>query len=88
MDEQKKQERAERKRARKQANLAKHIVHCPKCGAEMLDHMTQCPTCGADLGYDAHKRHDEKLKKVRAITYPVIIVLTLIGIVIYLALTR
>ena len=84
------EERAEKEAARKekaQARMDKHTVICPNCGGKALDHMTECPHCKGQLepsGY--YSRDDKKYKKIRYISYGVIIALAVVAVVLFFVL--
>ena len=57
---------------KRQREIEKHTVLCPHCQKPVLDHMTQCPHCKQKLeprGYQPLS--DEKIEKIRIITYSV-----------------
>ncbi len=61
-----------------------HTVQCPHCGCPVPDHLTVCPHCKGALkprGYQPLS--DEKIKKIRYITYT-IGALAFIGVLLYL----
>lgn len=65
----------EERRRKRQEQLKKHTVTCPHCGKDVLDHMTKCPHCEGELTPAGYKPMDEgRLKKIRAITYSIGIV--------------
>ena len=75
----------ERKRQRE---LEKHTVICPHCKKPVLDHYTECPHCKGKLeprGYQPLS--DEKIKKIRIVTYTVGGIIA-VGIIVYLMFFR
>ena len=57
---------------KKAKDLERHTLACPNCGKPVLDHMTECPHCKGELtpaGYQPLS--DQKIKKIRIITYTV-----------------
>ncbi len=69
--------------------LNRHMVACPYCGTPVLDHMTQCPHCKKELkpvGYQPLS--DQKLKKIRIVTYSIGAVVTVVIIVLLFVLRK
>lgn len=57
---------------KKQRDLEKHTVVCPNCKRPVLDHMTECPYCKTKLPKTGYRPlSDEKIKKIRIVTYTV-----------------
>lgn len=57
---------------KKQRDLERHTVVCPHCGRPVLDHMTECPYCKEELPKTGYRPlSDEKLKKIRIVTYTI-----------------
>lgn len=50
--------------AKRQAKLEKHVVVCPHCGANVLDHMTKCHVCGGALTPRGYTPMDPKKMKL------------------------
>lgn len=62
--------------------LREHTVSCPHCGNPVLDHLTECPHCKGKLtprGYQPLS--DEKIKKIRIVTYSIGVVVAIVVIV-------
>lgn len=73
---------------KRQKTLEKHTVLCPHCNKPVLDHMTECPHCKGKLtprGYQPLS--DEKIKKIRIVTYSIGAVVA-IGIILMLIFLR
>lgn len=67
----------------------KHTVTCPHCGKEILDHMTECPHCKEKVSPKRYQPlSDEKIKKIRIITYPVVIIIAVVVLVLYFTLWK
>ncbi len=78
-------EDAKKKKAQR---LDRHTVACPYCGTPVLDHMTQCPHCKKELtpaGYQPLS--DQKIKKIRIVTYSIGAVVT-VAIIVLLIVFR
>ncbi len=73
----------------KRAKLEKHTLACPNCGYPVLDHMTQCPNCKSKLtpvGYQPMS--DQKIKKIRWITYSIGAVISIAIIVLIIVFRK
>ncbi len=73
----------------RRARAEKHVLSCPNCGSPVLDHMTQCPKCKAKLtpkGYQPMS--DEKIKKIRYITYTIGAVISIAIIVLIIVFRK
>ena len=67
-------------------DLERHTVSCPHCGEPVLDHLKECPRCKGKLTPKAYEPlSDEKIKKIRTITYSIGAVVA-IAIILYLLL--
>lgn len=74
---------------KEQAYRKKHTVTCPHCGKNILDHMTECPYCKGKVDPKRYKPlSDEKIKKIRIVTYSVGTVLALVILVLYFTLWK
>ncbi len=72
----------EERAKKREARMARHIVACPHCGADVLDHMTKCPHCGGELVPKGYRPIPEaKMKKIKIVTYSVGAVLAVAVIV-------
>ena len=73
---------------KKAKDLERHTLACPKCGKPVLDHMTECPHCKEKIksgGYTPLS--DEKIRKIRYITYTIGAIVA-IGIIVWLIFFR
>ena len=71
---------------KKRRELEKHTRTCPHCGGSVLDHMTECPHCKGKLSFSRYQPlSDEKIKKIRIITYSIGAIVA-VGIILYLLL--
>ena len=67
----------------------KHSLPCPHCGESVLDHMTKCPHCGGALeprGYTPLS--DQKIKKIKIITFSVGMVIAIAFLLVYFLVFR
>lgn len=67
----------------------KHTLACPHCGQPILDHMTECPHCKEPLvpaGYQPMS--DQKIKKIKLITFSVGMVIAIALIVVLVVLKK
>ena len=72
----------EDKEAKRRADIERHTLPCPHCGTPVLDHLTKCPHCGGTLEPKGYRPlSDEKIKKIRWITYSIGAVLTVVIVV-------
>lgn len=72
---------------KRQRDIERHSLACPHCSKPVLDHMTECPHCKGKLtpvGYQPLS--DEKIKKIRIVTYTIgaIVAIAVIVLVIFL----
>ena len=70
---------------RKQKYAEEHFTECPHCGEPVLDSMRKCPHCGGELtpkGYQPLT--DEKIKKIKIVTFSVGMVIAVTIVVLYL----
>ncbi|MBR7186080.1 MAG: hypothetical protein IKD43_01070 [Clostridia bacterium] len=73
---------------RRQQNLERHTVICPNCGNPTLDHMTECPKCKGRLKPAVYQPlSDERIKKIRIITYTIGAIIT-IGVFVWMIFFR
>lgn len=69
---------------KRKKDLERHSLACPNCGQPVLDHMTECPHCKAKLSPAGYRPlSDEKLKKIRIVTYS-IGALVAVGLIVFL----
>lgn len=77
------EDRAERKRR----DMDRHTRACPHCGKPVLDHMTECPHCKKKLEPEGYQPlSDEKIKKIRYITYSIgaVVAVAIILLIVFL----
>ena len=73
---------------KRRKDIERHTLACPHCGKPVLDHMTECPHCKEKLKPTAYQPlSDEKIKKIRIITYSVGAVVA-IALIVYLIFFR
>ena len=83
--EQRKAEREDRRIAKREARLKKHIVSCPHCGKDVLDHMTECPHCKEKITPRGYQPMDAgKSKKIRTVLFIVGLVVA-VGVIILIS---
>lgn len=73
----------------KKEKLEQRTRACPNCGYPVLDHMTQCPRCKAELTPSGYQpMSDEKIKKIRRITYSIGAVISVIIIILIIVFKK
>ncbi len=73
----------------KKAKIEQRTHACPHCGYPVLDHMTECPRCKKKITPTGYvPMSDEKIKKIRWITYSIGAVISIVIIVLIIVFRK